>query len=116
MTVVTPTRALDVELQDVTLLFPRPDGPGMLPVYENFDLSVEQGSFTILLGPSGCGKSTLLNIVDGLLAPPSTLGGFVRRRFEEPPSRPQVHVLKKSLRWVYALWRIRRGPWDPLPR
>jgi ABC-type nitrate/sulfonate/bicarbonate transport system ATPase subunit len=53
----------------VTLLFPRPDGKGTLPVYEDFDLAVEPGSFTVLLGPSGCGKSTLLNIIDGLLTP-----------------------------------------------
>jgi NitT/TauT family transport system ATP-binding protein len=60
---------LDIELRNVSLEFPRPDGKGMLPVYEQFDLLIEQGSFTILLGPSGCGKSTLLNVVDGLLQP-----------------------------------------------
>ena len=69
----TPSAAapdpLDVELRKVTLLFPRPDGKGTLPVYEDFDLAVEPGSFTVLLGPSGCGKSTLLNIIDGLLTP-----------------------------------------------
>ena len=61
----------DIELKNVSLLFPRPDGQGLLPVYENFDLQVERGSFTILLGPSGCGKSTLLNIIDGVLKPTS---------------------------------------------
>ena len=65
----TTGNGLDIELRNVSLEFPRPDGKGMLPVYENFDLLIEQGSFTILLGPSGCGKSTLLNIVDGLLTP-----------------------------------------------
>jgi NitT/TauT family transport system ATP-binding protein len=59
----------DIELRNVTLLFPSPSGRGTLAVYENFNLEVERGSFTILLGPSGCGKSTLLNIVDGLLKP-----------------------------------------------
>jgi len=67
-TTAAPER-LDVELRKVTLLFPRPDGNGTLPVYEDFDLAVEPGSFTVLLGPSGCGKSTLLNIIDGLLTP-----------------------------------------------
>lgn len=60
---------IDIELRNVSLLFPRPDGEGMLPVYEDFDLVIERGSFTVLLGPSGCGKSTLLNIIDGLLRP-----------------------------------------------
>lgn len=60
---------LDIELRNVSLIFPRPHGRGRLVIYENFDLEVEQGSFTVLLGPSGCGKSTLLNIIDGLLRP-----------------------------------------------
>ncbi len=30
------------------------------------DLSVEGGSFTVLLGPSGCGKSTTLRLIAGL--------------------------------------------------
>lgn len=37
-----------------------------LPVMENFDLSIEEGSFTVLLGPSGCGKTTALRMIAGL--------------------------------------------------
>lgn len=36
------------------------------PVIENLDLSIKQGSFTVLLGPSGCGKSTILRMIAGL--------------------------------------------------
>ena len=36
------------------------------PVMENFDLSIEEGSFTVLLGPSGCGKTTALRMIAGL--------------------------------------------------
>jgi sn-glycerol 3-phosphate transport system ATP-binding protein len=35
-------------------------------VLENLELSVEEGSFTVLLGPSGCGKSTILRLIAGL--------------------------------------------------
>ena len=35
-------------------------------VLKGIDLTVRDGSFTILLGPSGCGKTTLLNLVLGL--------------------------------------------------
>jgi NitT/TauT family transport system ATP-binding protein len=41
-------------------------------------LTVEQGSFTVLVGPSGCGKSTLLSLTAGLDFPSSgtiTIGG-----------------------------------------
>jgi ABC-type nitrate/sulfonate/bicarbonate transport system ATPase subunit len=58
----------DIELRNVSLAFDRPGG-GRNVVYENFDLDVKAGSFTVLLGPSGCGKSTLLNVVNGLLKP-----------------------------------------------
>jgi sn-glycerol 3-phosphate transport system ATP-binding protein len=33
---------------------------------EGIDLSIEAGSFCVLLGPSGCGKSTTLRIIAGL--------------------------------------------------
>ena len=36
------------------------------PVIENLNLSIEEGSFTVLLGPSGCGKSTVLRMIAGL--------------------------------------------------
>jgi hypothetical protein len=49
-------------------------------------------------------------LIDGLFTPRSKLGGFVRRLLL--PERPFAHVVKVSLRWIYALWRIRQGPWD----
>lgn len=36
------------------------------PVIEDLNLSIEEGSFTVLLGPSGCGKSTTLRMIAGL--------------------------------------------------
>ncbi|MCG8430014.1 MAG: ABC transporter ATP-binding protein [Candidatus Omnitrophica bacterium] len=45
---------------------------------EGINLSIEKGTFCVVLGPSGCGKSTLLNCVAGLEQPSSgsiTLGG-----------------------------------------
>jgi len=39
---------------------------GTLEVVHGIDLSIEDGSFVVLLGPSGCGKSTLLRMIAGL--------------------------------------------------
>lgn len=39
--------------------------PGV-PLYENFNLLLEEGKITCLLGSSGCGKTTLLNAIAGL--------------------------------------------------
>ena len=42
---------------------------GPVPAVDNIDLTVEEGSFTVLLGPSGCGKSTTLRMIAGLETP-----------------------------------------------
>ena len=36
------------------------------PVMEHFNLTIDEGSFTVLLGPSGCGKTTALRMIAGL--------------------------------------------------
>lgn len=33
---------------------------------ENFELEIEDGSFTVLVGPSGCGKTTIIRVISGL--------------------------------------------------
>ncbi len=50
----------DVVFRNVTKQF---DDVQVIP---SLDLSIDSGSFTVLLGPSGCGKSTLLRMVAGL--------------------------------------------------
>jgi multiple sugar transport system ATP-binding protein len=37
-----------------------------LEVIHGIDLTIDDGSFTVLVGPSGCGKSTLLRMIAGL--------------------------------------------------
>lgn len=39
---------------------------GSLTVYENFNLSIEEGEITCILGESGSGKTTLLNMLAGV--------------------------------------------------
>ena len=38
---------------------------GARAIFEDLDLTVPRGGFTVLLGPSGCGKSTLFNVLTG---------------------------------------------------
>ena len=40
-------------------------------VIENFNLSIERGSFTVILGHNGSGKSTLAKLLNGLYKPTS---------------------------------------------
>ena len=39
---------------------------GEVEVLHGVDISIADGSFTVLVGPSGCGKSTLLRMIAGL--------------------------------------------------
>ncbi|MEQ5838234.1 ATP-binding cassette domain-containing protein [Paraburkholderia acidicola] len=53
---------------------------GERTVLENFDLSIERGSFVAIVGRSGCGKSTLLRLIAGLEA---TSAGVLEKRSED---------------------------------
>ncbi len=100
---------LEIDLKNVTLRFPTPDGKGHLTVYEGFDLEVERGSFTVLLGPSGCGKSTLLNVINGLLKPTSAdaLNVFGKDIRENPDLTRQMAYVFQSPRLLK--WKTLRG-------
>jgi multiple sugar transport system ATP-binding protein len=49
-----------VEVRNVVKRF------GSVEVIHGIDVTIEDGSFVVLLGPSGCGKSTLLRMIAGL--------------------------------------------------
>lgn len=49
-----------LEFRNVTKRF------GSTTVIENMNLTIEDGSFTVLIGPSGCGKTTLLRMIAGI--------------------------------------------------
>ena len=50
----------EVRLENVSKSF------ASVEVIPEMDLTIEDGSFTVLVGPSGCGKSTLLRLIAGL--------------------------------------------------
>lgn len=49
-----------IEIKNLSKNYPN------VPLYTNFNLSLEEGKITCLLGSSGCGKTTLLNAIAGL--------------------------------------------------
>ncbi|MCX7351621.1 MAG: sn-glycerol-3-phosphate ABC transporter ATP-binding protein UgpC, partial [Alphaproteobacteria bacterium] len=74
---------------------------GAVEVLKDIDLTVEDGSFVVLVGPSGCGKSTLLRSIAGL-EPVSggtiTIGG--RKVNDLPPAQREIAMVFQS----YALY------------
>ena len=54
---------MTLQAQDLTY------GYGDIPVGQHVDLTIEEGSFTVIVGPNACGKSTLLRALSRLLKP-----------------------------------------------
>ncbi len=68
---------LEIRILHVDQTFSTPQGRWV--VFEDLNLEIPPGSFSVIVGPSGCGKSTLLRIVAGLLRPTAgqvRLGAF----------------------------------------
>ena len=56
-----------IKLKGVSKVYAR--GKQAIPVLENVDLEIPEGSFEALMGPSGSGKTTLLNLIAGIDRP-----------------------------------------------
>ncbi|MDC5354302.1 taurine ABC transporter ATP-binding protein [Acinetobacter baumannii] len=56
-----------LEAKHIHLTFPKQQKP----VLQDINLTIEEGSLTVILGESGCGKTTLLNILAGFQKPTS---------------------------------------------
>lgn len=74
---------------------------GNTKVIEDLNLTIRDGSFTVLLGPSGCGKTTLLRMIAGI--GPAT-GGTVYMDGEDisdiPPGKRNVAMVFQN----YAIY------------
>jgi ABC-type sugar transport system ATPase subunit len=74
---------------------------GTSEILKDISLTVDDGSFVVLVGPSGCGKSTLLRTIAGLEPLTSgsiTIGGNVVN--DLPPAKREIAMVFQS----YALY------------
>ena len=71
--------SIAIEVSHLAYTYPGADETQGVPVFEDFSLSIEEGSFVAVLGGNGCGKSTLAKHFNSILLP---CGGKVFVRAE----------------------------------
>jgi NitT/TauT family transport system ATP-binding protein len=60
-----------IRFDEVTKMFPRPDGKGTFVAVDRLSFDIAQGEVVAVLGKTGCGKSTMFNLLAGLIEPTS---------------------------------------------
>lgn len=58
-----------IEVKGASFSYAQTEDTAAIQVFENLNLTVEQGSFVVILGHNGCGKSTLAKHFNGILLP-----------------------------------------------
>ncbi len=96
-----------IEIENVGLNFSR-DGVET-PVLRDFSVTIEQGTFAVVVGPSGVGKSTLLRVVAGLLAPSSGTARITSSPGAQRRSYGFVFQDSRLLPWRRVLANIELG-------
>lgn len=76
-----------ITLQNVSKIYKT--GEVETAALKNVDLTIEEGTFVVILGPSGSGKSTLLNVISGL---DSVTSGTISFRGESLTNRSEKQM------------------------
>ncbi len=58
-----------INVKDASFFYNKTEGAEPIRVFEHLDLSIDQGSFVVILGHNGCGKSTLAKHFNAILLP-----------------------------------------------
>ena len=65
---------MSIQVSHLSYIYPGVDDTPGVAVFEDLDLTIDQGSFVAILGGNGCGKSTLAKHFNSILLP---VGGTV---------------------------------------
>jgi NitT/TauT family transport system ATP-binding protein len=88
----------------------REHGAGGHVVLSNFNLTVDEGEFVVLVGRSGCGKTTALNLAAGLLDPTAGAVSVLGRPPRDARDRIGYMLARDALMpWRTALRNVEYG-------
>ena len=71
------------------------DGDEKRDIVKNFDLSVERGSFTVILGHNGSGKSTVAKLMNGLYKPSNEDGCVLVDGIDTKDEKNEIEIRRK---------------------
>ncbi len=103
-----------ISVEHLAFAYPGTEGQKEVPVFEDLNLTIQQGSFVAILGTNGCGKSTLAKHFNSILLPTGGkvyVGGIdtanlerimeVRRRvgmvFQNPDNQIVANVVEEDV-------------------
>ncbi len=58
-----------INVKDASFFYNKTEGEAPIRVFEHLELTIEQGTFVVILGHNGCGKSTLAKHFNAILLP-----------------------------------------------
>lgn len=87
-----------IQTENLAYTYPTQGDMLPLPVFENLNLSIREGSFTALVGPNGCGKSTLAKQFNAVLLPS---GGRVLIDGLDTADEMQLLQIRKTVGMVF---------------
>ncbi len=90
--------SIAIETKDLTFSYPSQEGRISLPVFEDLDLRIEEGTFVAVLGHNGCGKSTLAKHFNAILLPE---GGSVHVFGHDTAEESLLMEIRKTVGMVF---------------
>ena len=87
-----------ISVEHLAYTYPGVDNTPGVAVFEDLNLTVEQGSFVAILGSNGCGKSTLAKHFNSILLP---TGGKVSVMGMDTADEEQLMAVRRSVGMVF---------------
>ena len=87
-----------ISVEHLAFAYPGMEGQPSVPVFEDLNLTIEQGSFVAVLGTNGCGKSTLAKHFNSILLPS---GGKVYVDGIDTSDLPRIMSVRRCVGMVF---------------